>query len=459
MTEFDYIVVGSGPAAVASAYELAKRSRVLIIEKGAIPSKDLYAPNKSVNSLYSSIFPILSDKSLFAFGQGGTFGGGSVVNGALFWPLPSHIRDSWLRMFGKGFIDEIDENYDFWFKKLGACYSDDEQPKNRNRDSVIMRDAAKSLSWKVVTVPRLIFNCVLNNNCGFGCEGKLSMDKFFSRELKEKVDVLTNTEVFRVLSEGKSIKAVVTSAGVISARKGVVLAAGATNSFYILKNSGLVSKSYVQFHLNFKILVLHDDVINADRGTMFTHQIQEFMHEGILFMPTNVTRKAIKTCIMNLPDDGQRYILENVEKVAIYVVQIQPGAVGRLKQFFGFKFAKYNLLESDYDLIYKGLELALTWMKRAGFKEIVLPRKVKPRIESIELCNVAKTQYDFLSVHSTSANRMSVDESRGNTDINGLVWGTKNLWVTDSSSLPSNLGESPQGVIMSNASRICESIK
>ena len=40
MKKFDFIVVGSGPGGIASAYELSKRFKVLIVEKGKIPTKN-----------------------------------------------------------------------------------------------------------------------------------------------------------------------------------------------------------------------------------------------------------------------------------------------------------------------------------------------------------------------------------------------------------------------------------
>lgn len=458
MNEFDFIIVGSGPSAIASAYELAKKHSVLIIEKGKKPLKSLYPPRKSVNNLYDPIFPIVSDGELYAFGQGGGFGGGSVVNGALFWPLPTHMKSSWEDEFGEDFTSDLNDNYEFWYKELDCKFSDENSNTEFNKDSIIMRDVAHSLSWNVVPVPRLLFNCTSRNNCGFGCDGKLSMDKYFEKVLKNKVDVLTESEVVKIMKIGNKVTGVKTKKSFYKAKSGVIVAAGATNSYYLLKKSKIVSKSFIQFHLNFKILVLHDNYINADKGTMFTYQIQEFMNRGILFMPTNVNTKSIKSCILNLPTEQQKYILNNQSKVAIYVVQIQPKAIGKLKQFLGFKYAHYNLLDSDYKLIKEALKIAVNWLSVAGFKDIVLPKKRRNVIEKINQCEISNDIYEFLSVHSTSANRMSLNPMTGNTDINGLVWGLENLWITDSSVLPSNIGESPQGVIMSNAKRICENI-
>ena len=64
--------------------------------------------------------------------------------------------------------------------------------------------------------------------------------------------------------------------------------------------------------------------------------------------------------------------------------------------------------------------------------------------------------WEMLSVHSMAANRIGVDLKTSICDPSGRVHGFTNLFVNDSSSLPSSTGESPQGVIMSNAMRIID---
>ena len=98
----------------------------------------------------------------------------------------------------------------------------------------------------------------------------------------------------------------------------------------------------------------------------------------------------------------------------------------------------------------------------AGARELYLPTSNKnnriTKNDNIELKLKRIKNWDMLSVHSMSANRMGRDSKSSITDIFGKVHNIQNLFVVDSSSLPSSVGESPQGVIMSNSLRISKNI-
>ena len=53
-----------------------------------------------------------------------------------------------------------------------------------------------------------------------------------------------------------------------------------------------------------------------------------------------------------------------------------------------------------------------------------------------------------VSVHGMSACKMGNSPENSIVDLNGQVWGHDNLYVFDSSILPTNTGESPQGTIL-----------
>ena len=116
------------------------------------------------------------------------------------------------------------------------------------------------------------------------------------------------------------------------------------------------------------------------------------------------------------------------------------------------------LNKSDYNKILLGIKYCIEWMKIAGFKKIVIPHKSNSYLRDINNCSINPKKLEFISVHGTSANRISTSPTTGNTNVDGKVFSTKNIWITDSSCLPSNTGESPQGVIMANASRIINGI-
>lgn len=453
----DWIVIGSGPGGFVASTELSKKNyKVLLLEKGKSPNPKKYSSDISINELYDNI-SIVKSQSPFGFGQGSCLGGGSVVNGALFWQLPKHTENDWRNKFGDEFIDDIHKNYNYYKKLLKVSYM---STNSGNKDSLIMKRASEKLGWKVVPVPRALENCKLNNNCGFGCDNKISLDKLYGAY---DIEIRLESKVSRILMrKNKSIGVELTTGEVLIAKKGVVLAAGALHSHSILRNSGIKKKSYPQFHINLKFIAEHNEILNSSKGTMFTHQIQEFMDERMLIMPTNFSRKSLLSSLLHINQIDRKDFFNNRNKCGIYVLQIQPFSVGNIKRIFGRDYFFYNLCEDDLKLIQNSVVRVIRLLKVAGFKKIVIPSKILNRsyeLDKFDDSIIRKiSSWDFISVHGMSANKIGNSPENSVCDINGLVYGTENIYVVDSSCLPSNTGESPQGVIMSNAKRIVDKI-
>ena len=122
----------------------------------------------------------------------------------------------------------------------------------------------------------------------------------------------------------------------------------------------------------------------------------------------------------------------------------------------------YKLTNSDIAKIQRGVKLILRLLNASGFQTAVIPSKkcndeiILKNNEFNEINNIKK--WEMISVHSMAANRIGLNEKESICDLNGKVFKTNNLYVTDSSSLPSSTGESPQGVIMANTMRIVENL-
>ena len=457
---YDFIVVGSGPGGMISAFLLSEKGyKVCLVEKGKKTDNSDFENFNSFKNYYDKVLPVIS-QDIFGFGQANCLGGGSVINGALIWGLPNHTQKLWKDEFGENFVNKINENY------LKICHYLNVKnsqilnvSESTNVDSKLIKDASEKLKWNIVSVPRALEKCDELNNCGFGCNNKNSVEKIFlNKFIKNKGDVLTESEVKNFSLEKSSVKYLQLKNGKKIFGKKYILSAGSINSNLILQKSKITKKSFIQFHLNLKIVAFHKQKIYSEKGTMFTFQVQEFMDEGFVFMPTNFTKDSFLSSLLHLKTSERKKCFELYDNGGIYVTQVQPKAVGKIYQFNGNYFVKYFLSKDDKQLIKNSIKKLVKLLFEAGFESIVLPTKKINRIIKKNEWNPKLVDnidsWEMLSVHSMAANRMGNDKRNSVVNIQGKIHGIDNLYITDSSCLPSSVGESPQGVIMSNALRI-----
>lgn len=467
-TKFDIVVIGSGPGGFTSANYFAKKGlSVCLLEMGDVPAINNFVGLKALENYYDNkgVIPILSQK-IFGFAQGKVLGGGSVINGGLIWQLPRHTKKLWESQISKIEVEKIVKNYEEIKKDLDVKDSKELNPHD-NLDSEKLYSGSEKLNWKCISVPRALKKCEQNNNCGFGCPGlnKNSLDIVYKRSfIANGGDIKTKTKCIKLNHKINKIESITVDTVGLGKydlyAKYYVLAAGAINSNLLLQNSKITNKSYIQFHLNFKITALYDDDLNADIGTMFTYQVQEFADQGTLFMPTNFTKESLLSTINSFSKEKKLEILKNYSKAGLYVCQVQPTAVGRILNFFKFSVVTYFLTDRDKESIKESIINLALLLFASGAKKLYLPTSEKNNVisSSDQVNTIVKgiKNWDFLSVHSMSANRMGKDPNLSVTDIYGKVHSISNLYIVDSSALPSSVGESPQGVIMANSLRVSE---
>jgi choline dehydrogenase-like flavoprotein len=99
-----------------------------------------------------------------------------------------------------------------------------------------------------------------------------------------------------------------------------------------------------------------------------------------------------------------------------------------------------------------------------GARKVFLPLLRPPVIEGMEdlekLKNLDFTYNDLVlySDHTSGGNQFGADSKRGATDSSGRVFGTKNVYVADSSLFPTAPGVNPSWTIMALAHQIAMNI-
>ncbi|MDA7834670.1 GMC family oxidoreductase [Methylophilaceae bacterium] len=462
----DYLVIGSGSGGSVAFRELAKDGKdVLLVEEGyEWKKKDFDAPiSELTQKIYrgGGITPFLGNPPI-GFGEGVALGGSTVINGGLLWRTPKWILDEW---HNKGITGYQEKDLSPYFDEIESSLNVKKEIElvSYDLDSQIIGQSAEELGWKVVDTPRATINCSRKNQCGAGCPSgaKQSVDKTYIHSGKEfggrvltgiKIEHLKKTKGRIDLVIGMDLQ---TRKKIIFKCKVVFLAAGAINTPLLLKR-GKISKSAgkrLQFHINLKVFAKFPNKIAANKGTIFTRQVQEYEKEGLLIMGTNYNLPYLATTLSHLENDLFNEYFRAYENSAIYTPMIKPVGSAKIYDFFGETVIKHNLDPvEDLCKLRKALKVTSKLMFNAGAQVLILPLEgSKPVFSYLDAIKVIKQaalkKFQMLSVHAMSSCAMGINDQNV-CDLNGKVRGIKNLYICDASVLPTNIGESPQGTIM-----------
>ena len=325
-----------------------------------------------------------------------------------------------------------------------------------------MRNGADKLNWKIVNVPRAVINCQNDNRCASVCVkgSKQSMALTYLRDAENAgAKIFTNTKVIKLLMDGTTCK------GVLIKRNKhyekiymdyVFFTAGAIQTPSILRRSGIKKNigNNLALHLNLRFLVIFEEDIDASKGTIFTHQLQEFENDGILLMATNFRQQWVYSAIESrFPLECEE--MQNFEKKgALFTAQIKPEGTGKVRSIGSFgTFVKYNILDKDIELALKAINISCKLFFDSGASHIYLPISGTKAINTMDelkevLVNAdVRRKLELLAVHAMGTCPMG-SKADSAVDHVGKLKGYNNIYIADASVLPSNIGESPQGTIM-----------
>ena len=460
-------MIGSGPAGSLIANRLANRgAEVIVLESG--PE---FTPSGIVGGLFqyyqnAGIVPMVGPFT-GSFGQANVVGGGSVINGALVWPTPSETIKKWRDSLpGSVYSSKTWRSTEQLVADELRVDTTDLIHKPGNRLSKLLVSAATNKQLHTVPVPRAVTNCKNSNICGSGCPVGAKNIPSSVYLNHPKITLFPNTRVDRITPENQdgvawNIRGTNAGAPLNFSAEKVFIAAGATASSSILKKSGLSQQAgrRFEFHLNFRIVAEFDESVEAEISTMLTHQVQEYLDDGLLMMSSNGALPYLGSALAHL-DNASIYKLMNLkpECLGLFVLMLKPKLTrSSLYDFLGQTFCRWDWEYESFEKVKFGLNLLGSLLFEMGARQLVFPFKTNHPLISSQKEMEQTMQHlkpkDLLgvSVHGMSSCRMGIDPSSSVVNLDGQVWGYDNLYVVDSSILPSNTGESPQGTILATA--------
>jgi choline dehydrogenase-like flavoprotein len=464
-----YLIVGTGAGGSVAGALLAEAGHdVIFLEEGGYYPADSYTPyvSEMISKLYRNqgVFPLLGKPSI-ALAEGCCVGGGTVINGGLIWRTPPWVLDEWRDKYGlEGYgEDELIKHFETVEKDLHVITH--ELETDENLDSLQLHRASKKLDWKSVMVPRAVKDCDNMNLCPTGCpSGKKqsTLETYLPRAMNHGARIFSRCRAVKIVRSGGRAKKII--ARVKGSRQRnieisfdhLILAGGAVQTPHLLSRSGLsgLAGRGLQFHMNLKVVARFKDRINAEKGTMFTVQVQEFEREGLLIMASNIKPHYVAMTLSHFGNDVINSVLENYQSLGIFVAMIRPKSSARIISRLGDDpIATYCFDPDDLPMIRAALRRTADLLFQGGALELYMPIAGIGVVTSLsdldrKLDSIPPERFEIITVHVMASCPMGPDPKTSVVDPDGKLWGMDNVLLTDASILPSNIGESPQGTIM-----------
>jgi hypothetical protein len=473
----EYLIIGSGAGGAVAFKNLVERNKdVILIEEGKDFKNQEIQNSVTETFLHawrnSGITPVLGSPS-FAFGEGKCLGGGTYINGGLIWRTPEKILNKWnedlktdrfdLSHFGK-YFEEIENN-------LNVGYL--EKEIRESNDSLKLLEIGEKFKIKVARVPKSINSTKEENIHTLGSPGinkNSILNKYIYSSENKSGRIFTNCKAEKLFQKNNEIQYVELLKNKnkiqIKAKK-IILACGATQTPFLIKKSfgNNFFRSSVEVHLNLRIGVKFNNEINADNGKMFSRQVQEFLDDGVLIMPTSFNKNSFFSSLAKLSNEDLISVEENIKKYANFVIQIQSENKINLNKIIHNLLLTYKISSNDISKIKKYLIYLCDVFFETGAEEIILPIKKNSIIKKnddfkkkIDAFIIPKN-LEIVAVHGMSSAKMGLKRTISSIfDINGKSFDFKNLYCLDSSLLPSSTIESPQATIMAVSKSVIEQI-
>jgi len=469
--EADVVVIGTGAGGATVARGLARAGvRVLLLEEGA----DLrHRPSEP--SAFASMVERFRDfgattassgGALIPLIQGKVVGGSTAINSAIWWRLPEPIHREWCEIdpaLGRALdFRTIDAAAETLERALPVRSVDERVMGENNR---LLARAAGTLGVEGHVIRRAEAGCEGTGRCMLGCPNRRrqGMDvSFVPDAIAHGAELAAGVRATRISIRGGRVEGVfVTSGGrrgFIRSRRGVVLAAGALHTPWLLWRSGWRGAVGERFtaHPGFSVGGIFDTPVRPGAGAT---QGYESTHLGSLGMKVEALGLPRALAAARLPGAGavMGSLVDRIDHLAVWGCLLRPQQHGTVKTgLFGGPRATIPLARGDLDRALVGVKHLVALMFAAGART-VLPGlanapKVIDRPDAIDgVSAIEARDASWVATHLFGGAVLGTDATRAVVGPDVSVHGVRGLYVADASVLPTSLGVNPQGSIMSRA--------
>ncbi|KAK6202997.1 long chain fatty acid oxidase [Scheffersomyces amazonensis] len=487
LPDIDAIVIGSGSGAGVVVQTLAEQGfKSLVLEKGK------YYTNEELNfndlDGYDNLFQnrgvlATSNQQMFIL-AGSTFGGGSTINWSASLKTPFKVRKEWYdnHKLEWAASEDYDKCQDYVLQKMG-CNANNIDHSLSNK---VLLEGGKKLGYASKEIPQ---NTGLHEShkCGFchtGCKfgaKQGSVNCWFREASSKGSKFMDEVRVLQILhSNGKATGVLCEdiSTGVtfkITGPKKIVVSAGALNTPLVLKQSGFRNRNIgknLKLHPVTGVIGDFDEKVNS-----FAHPIMTSVCTEVDDLDGEAHGAKIET-LLNTPflqatftpwissDEMRKDLLRYNHRVLILLItrDKSSGSVSVDPRRPEAIEIDYEINKYDRNALQKSFLTASDLLYIEGAKEIIFPQAWMPKFKSdkpkhersitdkeyVDWRKAAeKIPLDYFgctygSAHQMSSCRISGKGPRdGALDLQGRLYECNNVFVADSSVMPTASGANP----------------
>lgn len=463
-------VVGSGCGGGTAARVLAEAGRdVVVLEEGP----DLTGPELTqrdaamYDQLYMDRGGRATDDQSISILQGRALGGGGVINACDVVPIPDGVLDFWRRRFGLSGLtpQALAPHEKAALEDLSANKIAEGQ---LNRANQLLRAGTEALGLRGAVMTNNRVGCIGLGTCLIGCPANAKQNprfvsipkaidagaRFYLRSRAVRIDY-PRDEVKRVQVRTLDPKGYHEQHSFEVRAKIVILAANAIASAQLLLRSGIGTR-HVGQHLSLQpqvpVTAYFKDPVVAFRGIpqayAVTHYEQSdnreyglwgFRIEAIMGTPGIVSTLLPYT---GMAGKDAMTLYDRVAASLVLVPDFPSGAV-RISST-GRPLVRYEHREDHKARLRQGIKVAARIYLAAGAERVLVP--VMPPLEirsNSDLAKVDRLRFDpvtapLLSAHQQGGVRFATSADDGAADPDARVYGSRDIYVFDSSGFPSS---------------------
>jgi choline dehydrogenase-like flavoprotein len=466
----DVCVIGSGSGGATAARLFAEAGKeVLCLEEGGDRTGTQLTQRGP--AMYDQLYMdrggrATSDLSINVM-QGRVLGGGGVINAADVVPIPEGVLEHWQKKFGlTDFTHKaLARHEQAALKDLSAVRIREDQVNRANQK---LRQGTEALGWRGELMMTNRQGCIGLGTCLIGCPINAKQNPRFVAIPKARAagaEFWLRARAVRISDETKEIKRVQIRAldpkGYHELRsfevraKAVVVAANAVATPQLLLRSG-IGNEHVGRHLSLQpqlpLVAMFDETIDAFDGIPQAWAVTEFEQEdhpehglwGYRIEAVMGTPGIVSTILPSIGHAGMA-MMRDYGKIAASLLLLPDAPTGRVRIARGPRpKIDYAFTDEYKSRARDAVKAAARIYLAAGAREVIVP--VQPPVSLRSERDLSKVDgitfqpasAPFISAHQQGGVRFAPNERDGAAAPDGQVYGTRGVYVFDSSGYPSS---------------------